>query len=102
MNIEHSICSPSNCRLQNRAQLIIESARVKDNWPCDWLNVINLISFDRLAMTYKISNRLSPESLLEKFELGSVHSKCEIMNCHDLQVPRLNTAHAKMALDIQL
>ena len=36
-------------RLQNRAQLIIESARVKDNWSCDWLNVNNLISFDRLV-----------------------------------------------------
>ena len=30
-------------RLQNRAQLIIETARVKDNWSCDWLNVSNLI-----------------------------------------------------------
>ena len=29
-------------RLQNRAQLIIETARVKDNWSCDWLNVSNL------------------------------------------------------------
>ena len=50
-------------RLQNRAQLIIETARVKDNWSCDWLNVSNLISFDRLVMTYKIINKLSPESL---------------------------------------
>ena len=33
-------------RLQNRPQLIIETARVKDNWSCDWLNVSNLISFD--------------------------------------------------------
>ena len=50
-------------RLQKRAQLIIETARVKDNWSCDWLNVSNLISFDRLVMTYKITNKLSPESL---------------------------------------
>ena len=35
-------------RLQNRAQLINETARVKDNWSCDWLNVSNLISFDQL------------------------------------------------------
>ena len=33
-------------RLQNRAQLIIETARVKDNWSCEWLKVSNLISFD--------------------------------------------------------
>ena len=50
-------------RLQNRAQVIIETARVKDNWPCNWPNVSNLISFDRLVMTYKIMNKLSPESL---------------------------------------
>ena len=50
-------------RLQNRAYLIIETARVKDNWFCDWLKVSNLISFDRIVMTYKIINKLSPESL---------------------------------------
>ena len=82
-------------RLQNRAQLIIESARVKDNWSCDWLNVSNLISFDRLVMTYKVLNKLSPESLWDKFELRSVHSKYETRNCHDLQISRLNTEHAK-------
>ena len=81
-------------RLQNRAQLIIESARVKDNWSCDWLNVSNLISFDRLAMTYKILNKLSPENLWDKFELRSVRSKYETRNCYDLQIPRLNTEHA--------
>ena len=33
-------------KLQNRAQLISESAGFKENWFCDWLNVNNLISFD--------------------------------------------------------
>ena len=61
-------------RLQNRAQLIIETARVKDNWSCDWLNVSNIISFERLLMTYKIINKLSPESLWDKSELRSVQS----------------------------
>ena len=46
-------------------------------------------------MTYKIINKLSPESLWDKFELRSVHSKCETRNCHDLQNPRLNTERAK-------
>ena len=82
-------------RLQNRAQLIIETVRVKDNWPCDWLNVSNVISFDRIVMTYKIINKLSPESLWDKFELRSIHSKYEIRNCHDLQIPRLSTERAK-------
>ena len=85
-------------RLQNRAQLIIETARVKDNWSFDWLNVSNLISFNQLVMTYKIINRLSPESLWDKFELRSVHSKYETRNCHDLPIPGLNMEHAKMAL----
>ena len=33
----------------------------------------NLISFDRIVMTYNIVNKLSPESLWDKFELRSVH-----------------------------
>ena len=57
-------------RLQNRAQSIIKSARLIDNWSCDWLNVNNLISFDRLVMTYKIMNKLSPECHWDKFELS--------------------------------
>ena len=73
----------------------METARVKDNWSCDWLNVSNLISFDRLVMTYSIIHKLSPESLWDKFELRSVHSKYETRNCHDLQIPRLNTERAK-------
>ena len=89
-------------RLQNRAQLIIETARVKDNWSCDWLNVSNLILFDKLVMTYKIINKLSPESLWDKFELRSVHSKYEPRNCYDLPIPRLNMEHSKMALNTQL
>ena len=43
--------------------MIIESARVKYNWSCDWLNVSNLLSFDRLAKMYKVKDKLSPESL---------------------------------------
>ena len=82
-------------RLQNRSQLIIESARVKDNWSCDRLNVSSLISFDQLVTTYKIVNKLCPESLWDKFELRSVHSKCETRNCYHLQIPRLNTERAK-------
>ena len=46
-------------------------------------------------MTYKIINKLSPESLWDKFELRTVHSKFETRNCHDLQIPKLNTERAK-------
>ena len=71
--------------------MIIETARVKDNWSCDWLNVSNLISFDRLVKTYKVINKLSPESLWDKYELRSVHSKYEPRNCQDLQIIGPNT-----------
>ena len=81
-------------RLQNRALLIIETARVKDNWSSDWLNVSNLISFDRLV---KIINKLRPESLWDKFELRSVYSKYETSNCHDRQIQRLNTERARIS-----
>ena len=46
-------------------------------------------------MTYKIINKLSPESLQDKFELRSVYSNYETRNCHDLQIPRLDTERAK-------
>ena len=51
-------------------------------------------SLDRLVMTYKIINKLSPENLWDKLELRLVHSKYETRNCHDLQIPRLNTERA--------
>ena len=53
-------------------------------------------------MTYKILNKLNPESLRDRFKLRSVHSKYETKNCHDLLIPRLNTERVKMALNIQL
>ena len=40
-------------RLQNRARRLIECARHKDGWVCDWLDVRNLVKYDRLITTYK-------------------------------------------------
>ena len=77
--------------------MIILTGRIKDSWSCDKLNVSNLILFDRLVITYKIINKLTPESLWDKFELRSVNSKYETRNCHDLQIPRLSTERAKNA-----
>ena len=39
--------------LQNRARRLIECARHKDGWVCDWLDVRNLIKYDQLITTYK-------------------------------------------------
>ena len=82
-------------RLQDRARSIVENARYKDNWSCDWLSVENIIRFDRSVMTYKIRNKLSPESLWDKFQQRSSQSNYATRNCRDLQIPRLNTEHAK-------
>ena len=82
-------------RLQNRAYSTIENARIKDEWSQNWLNIGNLIRFDRSVMAYKILNKLSPESLWEKFQYRSEFSKYKTRNCKDLQIPRLHTEHAK-------
>ena len=55
-------------RLHNRAHAIIENARIKDEWSSNWLSVENLIRFDRSVMAYKILNKLSPESLWDKYQ----------------------------------
>ena len=82
-------------RLQDRARSIVENARYKDNWSCDWLSVDNIIRFHRSVMTYKIRNKLSPESLCDKFQQRSSQSNYATRICKDLQIPRLNTEHAK-------
>ena len=61
-------------RLQDRAPSIVENARYKDNWSCDWLSVENIIRFDRSVITYKIGNKLSPERLWDKFQQRSSRS----------------------------
>ena len=67
----------------------------RDNWSCEWLSDENIIRFDRSVMTYKIRNKLSPESLWDKFQQRSSQSSYATRNCSDLQIPRLNSEHAK-------
>ena len=59
--------------LPDRARTLIEGARIKDDWSYNWLNVEQLIKFDRSAMAYKIINRTCPESLWDKFPQISLH-----------------------------
>ena len=82
-------------RLQGKARAIIENARLKDNWSCDWLSIENIIRFDRSVMAYKTVNKLSPENLWGKFQQRSSQSNYATRHCKDLQFPRLNTEHAK-------
>ena len=59
-------------RLQNRARRLIECARHKGGWVCDWLDLRNLIKYDRLITTYQINNGLCPENLKNKFTPRSI------------------------------
>ena len=68
---------------------------MKDNWSCDWLSIENIIRFDRSVMAYKIINKLSPENLWGKFQQRSSQSSYATRHCKDIQIPRLNTEHAK-------
>ena len=46
-------------------------------------------------MAYKILNKLSPDSLWNKYQYRFAYSNHMAMNCKDLQIPRLRTEHAK-------
>ena len=83
-------------RLQNRACCIIENAKIKDNWSRSWLNVENIIRYDRDIMTYKIMNKLCPEKFFNKFLPRSSVSKYNTRHCRDLQIPRYRTEFAKI------
>ena len=45
--------------------------------------------------TYKIMNRLCPESLWDQFQPRSFHSTYNTRHCKDLQIPRYRTEFAK-------
>ena len=46
-------------------------------------------------MTYKIMNRMCPESLWDKFPQISLHSNYNTRNCKDIQIPRYNFEYVK-------
>ena len=78
-------------RLQARACSIIKSANNEDRWSCSWLNVENIIHFDRNVMTYKIINRQYPGNLLDKYLPRSSFSAYNTRNSQNLQIPRYRT-----------
>ena len=75
-------------RLQARACSIIKSAKIKDRWFSSWLNVENIIRYNRNVMTYKIIDRLCPENLEDKYLPGSCFSTYNVRNSQNLQIPR--------------
>ena len=61
-------------RFQDRALSIIDTALIKDDWSKNFLQVKQLISFDRSVMTYEIMKRLCPENHWNKFQRRSHYS----------------------------
>ena len=72
-------------RLPNGAQSIIERAKIKDQWSGDWLTVEQLINMDRSVMTYKMMNKICPESLWDKYKTINMYSSYRKRNCTDIQ-----------------
>ena len=82
-------------KLQDRAYSIINDARIKDKWSTSWINVENLIRYDRNVMTYKIVNKLCPGNLWDKYQPRSSHLTYRTRHCKDFQIPRYKTEFAK-------
>ena len=88
-------------RLQTRALKIIRNAKIKDTWSCPGMNVENIICFDRSVMTYKIIQKLCPNSFLEKYKPRSSFSSYNTRNSQNLH-PKHRTERYKKAFITQL
>ena len=82
-------------RFQDRAISIIDTARIKDDWSKNFLQVKQLITFDRSVITYKILNRLCPENLWNKFQRRFHYSNYNTRFCENLQIPKYNLEYSK-------
>ena len=88
-------------RLQNRAHILIEYARHKDGWVCDWFDVHNLIKYDRLITTYKINNGPCPGKLKNRFIPRSNISRCNTRKIDDFEIPLLRLEYCKKSFGYQ-
>ena len=67
----------------------MENAKYKDGWNCNWLDGKCLISFDQVAMTYKILHSLCPDNLHHKFVQIYIISEHGKRNHRELQIARV-------------
>ena len=86
---------PKLQRLQLRARNLIENAKYKDGWNCNWLDVNSLISFDQGVMTYKILHGKCRVNLRHKFVERSMVSEYKARNHRDLQIPKVRLEYTK-------
>ena len=82
-------------RLQTWALEVIKSAKIKDTWSCPGMGVENIICFDRNVMTYKIVQKLCPDSLFGKYKPRATISPYNTRNSQDLHIPKHRTEHYK-------
>ena len=85
----------ADCRRQQQQPSIINTARIKDDWSKNFLQVKQLSTFDRSVMTYKIMNWLCPENLWNKFQQRSHYSNYNTGLCDNLQIPKSDLEHCK-------
>ena len=77
-------------RLQNGGFDIIEASNIKESWIRPTISVDQMFEFDRSVLISKISDKICPESLHDKFAERSTISKYGTRNKTDLQIPRVN------------
>ena len=82
-------------KLQNRAWSLINTAKQKDSWNHNWMDVKQLIDYDRSVMMYKILHKRCPESLTNNFEKRSTISMRETRNSNDLNIPKVRLEQTK-------
>ena len=75
--------------------MIIDTARIRDDWSKNLPTVKQPIMFDGSVMTYKIMNRLCPENLWNKFQRRSHYSNYDTRFCENLQIPKYKLEHSK-------
>ena len=82
-------------RLKIRARKLIENAKCKDAWDCNWVDIKSFISFGQGVMTCKILYGLCPDNLSNKFVERSMVSKYGMRNHRNSQVSKVRLEYAK-------
>ena len=85
-------------KYHNRAFNLIDSSKIEDASNRNVLEVIELITFDRAVMTFKIVNQFCPEGLQNKLIERSALSIYNTRNTKKLHVQKVKLAHTKRSL----
>ena len=91
--VSDSILSQSQI-LQIRARKLIEEAKYKDGWNCNWMDVKSLISIYQRFMTYKILHGQPPDNLRRKFVVRSMISEYGTRYRRDLRILKVRLEYA--------